>query len=69
MFQPLYELAKVRQKDLLAAAHSACILDQAYQTVPTIMDRILIGLGDGLITLGKKVRSGSAFARPLHSGS
>jgi len=69
VFYPLYDLAKVRQKDLLTAAQSACILDQAYQTVPTIMDRILIGLGDVLISLGQKVRSGSAYARPLHSGS
>jgi hypothetical protein len=69
VFYPLYDLAKVRQQDLLAAAHSACILDQAYLAVPTIMDRILIGLGDILISIGQKVRSGSAFARPLHSGS
>lgn len=69
MFYPLYDLAKIRQDELLAAAHSACVLDQAYRAVPTLMDRLLIGLGDILISLGQKVRSGSAYARALQSGS
>lgn len=69
MFYPLYELAKIRQDELLESAQSACVLDRAYQAVPTLMDRLLIGLGDVLISLGQKIRSGSAYARALQSGS
>lgn len=69
MFSPLYDLAKVRQQDLLAAAQSSCLLEQAYRTVPTLLDRLLIGLGDALISAGVKLRNGSAYARASHSGS
>ena len=69
MFYPLYDLAKIRQDELLGAAQSACVLDQAYRAFPTLMDRLLIRLGDILISLGQKVRSGSAYARALQSGS
>ena len=69
MFYPLYDLAKIRQDELLESAQSACVLHRAYQSVPTLMDRLLIGLGDVLISLGQKIRSGSAYARALQSGS
>lgn len=69
MFYPLFDLAKNRQKELLVAAHSDCVLDQASRAVPTLVDRLLIGLGNALISLGKKVRSGSAYAKALQGGS
>lgn len=69
MFSPLYDLAIVRQQDLLAAAQTSGLLEQAYRTVPTLLDRLLISMGDALISAGKKLRNSSAYARALHSGS